>query len=911
MGSYNGYSSAEKNYALCRKDLDLIANGNFLSSGYEECQNMQFFRVNGITRFWENEQGLEESALVGDILNSCVRHGIPFAFAIIGGENGLQVYIGTIKILRESLRASYESVFPGIDIDLVNENPLRSSPREFGGLFTGIPTNKLGAEKKGFQIENICRGMQGRRFTYVVLASGISSIAVTFGHDRILEEMADVFSRINQTVSGGAQGNLSAQMQDFNSKNYFDNLEVLEQTLKAGIARGMWRVNGYYASDNQLDARRLGNIIKASFSGEDSKPEPFRVIEYNSIRDVISNTYLMADLAADPELHPLGRWQRPGLPQPITLFVYKFQTILNSDQLAALCQLPTKEFPGYYIDEYVEFDVSSRVRQNLRQPVPIGDICVAGRRGSVSSGNLYMLEKDDFTRHALIIGITGGGKTNTSKSILNTLWNTKDPSARVPFLVIESAKREYWELRNLKGFEELLVFTLGAEASATSVKYRVNPFETNPHISLQTHIDYLLSTFKAAFDLYPPMPYILEKAVYEIYSDRGWDIVENINRYGLTEYPTLSDLYNKIDVIVDNMGYHQEVQSNVKAALQARVYSLMIGGKGAMLNTPRSVPIEELLNRPVVMELEDLGDDETKSFVIGILLVQLYEYRKSLMTKGSKSLSHILMVEEAHRLLKNVSEAGEGGNTRAKSVEFFCNLLAEIRTFGQGILIADQIPTKLAPDTIKNTNLKIVHRTVAQEDRETIGRAMNMSPTQIEYLSSLRRGYAAVYAEGDNRPKCVKLPLVRSYYEKSRQEVISEVRKRVYDIASGYDEIVSHHAGCAYCEHRCRYFEEVSTFIDEKVAAEKVLEKWALRAYAPRSLAAFLNSDLMKQLPLRNDFARRCVLGYLLAKRNDLNNGQRQKILADYLEYIHKQNQLNGGRENVRVYDQLGKSEHD
>ena len=129
------------------------------------------------------------------------------------------------------------------------------------------------------------------------------------------------------------------------------------------------------------------------------------------------------------------------------------------------------------------------------------------------------------------------------------------------------------------------------------------------------------------------------------------------------------------------------------------------------MDTPKSVPIGELWSRPVGMELEDLGDDETKSCVIGILLVQLYEYRKAGMTKGSKSLEHILMIEEAHRLLKNVSVTGEGDSTRAKSVEFFCNLLAEIRTFGQGIMIADQIPTKLAPDTLKNTNLKIVHRT--------------------------------------------------------------------------------------------------------------------------------------------------------------------------------------------------------
>lgn len=885
MTNYNGYTSAEKNHALCRKDLDFIPNGNFISNGYEESPNMQFFKINGLTRFWETEQGFSVNTLVGDILNSSVRHGVPFAYVIIGKESGIDVYVGTMKLLRDGLRSSYEAVFPGIDIEYVSDNPLRTSPREYGGMFTGIPTDKLGTEKKSFQIENICRGMQGKNFTYVILASGISNIAVTLGHERILEEMETVFTLINQTISGGAQGNLSAQKQDFHSKNYFENLEVLEHVLKVGTARGMWRVNGYFASDNAMDAKKLGNIIKASYSGEDSKPEPFRVIDYNSIKDVISNTYMMADLIDNPELHPLGRWQRPGFNQAITLFIYKYQTVLNSDQLATMCQLPTKEFPGYYIDQYVEFDVSNRTKDLLEKPIPIGDICIAGRKDNSAANNLYFMEKDDFTRHALIIGITGGGKTNTAKSILNTLWNAEDRNEKVPFMVIESAKREYWELRNLKGFEDLLVFTLGAEAAQTSVRYRINPFETIPKISLQTHIDYLLSTFKAAFDLYPPMPYILEKAVYEIYSDRGWDIVENINRFGLTEYPTLSDLYNKIDVIVDNMGYHQEVRSNVKAALQARIYSLMIGGKGAMLNTPKSVPIEELLSRPVVMELEDLGDDETKSFVIGILLVQLYEYRKSQMTKGGKKLSHILMVEEAHRLLKNVPESGEGGNTRAKSVEFFCNLLAEIRNFGQGILIADQIPTKLAPDTIKNTNLKIVHRTVELKDRETIGHAMNMSSEQIEYLSSLRRGYAAVYAEGDNRPKCVKLPLIKSYYEKNRSEVITEVKKKVYDIASGYDKIIYHHAGCSYCEHRCRYYKKISEYINTNVATDKVLEKWTVKKFVPKSLDTFLNSELMKKVNIQSDFERLCVLGYILNQKEDLNDGQRQKYLSDYLRY--------------------------
>lgn len=162
MANYNGYTSAEKNHALCRKDLDFIPNGNFISNGYEESQNMQFFKVNGLTRFWETEQDFSVSTLVGDILNSSVRHGVPFAYVIIGNENGIDIYIGTMKVLRDGLRSSYESVFPGIDIEYVSENPLRTSPREYGGMFAGIPTDKLAAEKKSFQIENICRGMQGR-----------------------------------------------------------------------------------------------------------------------------------------------------------------------------------------------------------------------------------------------------------------------------------------------------------------------------------------------------------------------------------------------------------------------------------------------------------------------------------------------------------------------------------------------------------------------------------------------------------------------------------------------------------------------------------------------------------------------------------------------------------------------------
>ena len=730
-------------------------------------QRMFFFKINGITQFWKTDEKFDINSVMSDMLCGLDKDKLGYAYIIRGNSQGISINIGIDESFAESLKSSLISLFPNINVEQIELESIVPERLTDGGIITGIPTNKLAADSQmEIQIDHLCRGMQGRDFVYVIFATGINPVYITQWHTSLLQEMSKAFE---YQKSGINESGITVDKQSFIHTRYFENLEELERTYNVGIERGMWYYTGYFGvNDSSSSAEIFGNLIRSTFSGVESKPEKMRTtycMTPQVILKLIRSGIMLLDVQEDYTSHPLGQGA-----------AYKFQTIINSDQLGVLSALPMKEYPGYYIDNYVEFDVSNRPRYKIEEPVPIGEIVHAGRSTQMKIDNVYAIEKNDYTRHCLIIGITGGGKTNTSKSLLRTLW-CQPPEKRIPFLVIESAKREYWELRNLDQFEDLMVYTLGSEDPERAVRYRLNPFETLPGISLQSHIDLLLATFKTAFEMYPPMPYVLESAVYEVYKDRGWDIVTNKNKFGFTLYPTLSDLYDKIGYIVFNMGYDKEVASNIRSALEARINSLMIGGKGAMLNTSRSVPIESLLSYPTVLELEDIGDDETKSFVIGILLVQLYEYRKYQKDKinGAKKLQHILMVEEAHRLLKNVSESANP--TQAKSVEFFCNMLAEIRTYGQGIFIADQIPTKLAPDTIKNTNLKIVHRTVAREDRETIGQAMNMSEDQIEYLSSLPRGFAAVYAEGDNRPKCVKLPLVVDKYSLSREQVIRPIKE--------------------------------------------------------------------------------------------------------------------------------------
>ena len=171
-----------------------------------------------------------------------------------------------------------------------------------------------------------------------------------------------------------------------------------------------------------------------------------------------------------------------------------------------------------------------------------------------------------------------------------------------------------------------------------------------------------------------------------------------------------------------------------------------------MLDTPRGIPMTQLLSVPTILELENIGNDDEKTFLMGLLLARLYEYRRLQVAEGvvPTGLQHLLVFEEAHRLLKQTSTQVdvEAANPRAQAIETFTNMLSEIRGYGQGVIVAEQIPSKLAPDVLKNSNLKIVHRLVAQDDRVSVGQTMNLNTMQMTHLGILAPGMAAVYAEG-------------------------------------------------------------------------------------------------------------------------------------------------------------------
>ncbi|HAB19501.1 MAG TPA: DUF87 domain-containing protein [Verrucomicrobiota bacterium] len=375
------------------------------------------------------------------------------------------------------------------------------------------------------------------------------------------------------------------------------------------------------------------------------------------------------------------------------------------------------------------------------------------------SGGAYLPIRD-LTKHALITGFTGSGKTVTVLQILHQLW-----SNGIPFLVLESAKQEYRGLLGVEAFQGALrIYTLGNE---TCVPFRLNPFELLPGVRVEAHLGKLQTCFEAAIPPIGPSSSVISEALLLAYEECGWNLTDTYPLEGRAHrsFPILRDFVNKVEEVLTRRGYEGEVASNLRAALVGRFQPLLMGSKGKMFEAQSSTPApHELFRRPVVLEMNDLILED-KALMVMFVLTLLREYReidKSL----DGSLKHVTMVEEAHNVLEDVGSVGGGegsstADTRFKAVQAFCGLLTEIRALGEGLIIADQSPMKLARDAMRNTNLQIAHQLRDGHDRDAIANAMIMEEEQRDFLGKLPPGHAALFRTGLEKATFIK---VSPYY---------------------------------------------------------------------------------------------------------------------------------------------------
>ena len=154
---------------------------------------------------------------------------------------------------------------------------------------------------------------------------------------------------------------------------------------------------------------------------------------------------------------------------------------------------------------------------------------------------------------------------------------------------------------------------------------------------------------------------------------------------------------------------------------------------------------KEILEHNTIVDLSRVSSLETKSLLMGVLILKLNEYRMC-TSEENQPLRHVTVMEEAHNILKRSPTGGsEGSNVQAKSVEMISSAIAEMRTYGEGFIIVDQSPTAVDVSAVKNTNTKIIMRLPDYEDCKIAGLSMGLNDSQIREISRFPMGVAVVY----------------------------------------------------------------------------------------------------------------------------------------------------------------------
>jgi uncharacterized protein len=502
---------------------------------------------------------------------------------------------------------------------------------------------------------------------------------------------------------------------------------------------GLWNVRVLAGAASEQELRLIAPVLVGSV---DLAAHPYRLRSAEEPRD-------LADALAAKLADPVDGAQVPFA--------------ATAGALAALTGLPRGEVPGVRVLDPSSFDVTSETMSQAAgwpgSDTPGGDGEVRGESaidlGAILDGQdrtvgTFRVPLATLNRHAFITGSTGAGKSQTVRHMLEQLTG-----AGIPWLAIEPVKSEYVAMAGR--LADTGQVTLINPSDPAAVPLSVNPLEPEAGYPVQAHIDMVRALFLAAFDAREPFPQIISQALQRAYEGCGWDPVTGGGRPGARAapaVPTLAQLQRAALEVIEDVGYGRELQADVRGFVDVRLRSLRTGSAGRFFEGGHPADIAELLRRNVVLAIEDVANDEDKAFLIGTLIIRLVEHlRMRARSDPADGLTHVIVIEEAHRLLRASREGAS-----AHAVELFASLLAEIRAYGEGIMVVEQIPAKLLPDVVKNTALKVLHRLPAQDDRDVVGAAMNLDPDQSRQVVSLRPGVAAVFADGMDRPLRIRIP---------------------------------------------------------------------------------------------------------------------------------------------------------
>ena len=580
-----------------------------------------------------------------------------------------------------------------------------------------------------------------------VLSMGINSLGAGFGKTHTKgttttestsenhsytsgTSMGDTYgtSQSNTETKGMQRGNsqnITMNIENKSISNILEKLDIQFERIKEFESLGLWECAAYFVSENSYTSEIAASTYKALMSGTNTGVEVSAVNSWsdkekvNEIRKYIKNFY-----------HPLFLYNNISqISIPVTPTV-----TVSGNELALHIGFPRKSVPGFPVIEHVDFAKEVMTSNNDKV------------FGSINLGNIYnmgtetktkvRLNRESLAMHTFITGSTGSGKSNAIYEMLDQL-----DIVGIKFMIIEPAKGEY---KNVFGNRNN-VTVLGTNPNYSEL-LRINPFKFPKSIHVLEHVDRLIEIFNVCWPMYAAMPAVLKDAVLSAYEDCGWDLVESVNRISDELFPTFADLERELWTVIENSAYSDELKGNYIGSLVTRIKSLTNGLNGQIFASDE-IDNKILFDENVIIDLSRIGSLETKSLIMGILVMRLNEYRMSEATEMNSKLKHVTVLEEAHNILKRVSteQNSESSNVSGKSVEMLSNAIAEMRTYGEGFIIADQSPNAVDVSAIRNTNTKIIMRLPDEVDRRLAGKAAALKDEQLDEIAKLPKGVAVVY----------------------------------------------------------------------------------------------------------------------------------------------------------------------
>lgn len=506
-------------------------------------------------------------------------------------------------------------------------------------------------------------------------------------------------------------------------KNYVNLLERYIQRLQNGTSFGLWSIGTYFVSGDLSTSRQLANIYRGYITGE-----------YSDLDTNAVNTWDRDK--SEKLLEYLRNAQNPLF--SLDNITVSATEIVTSKELAIHMSMPQTSIPGVEVRESAVFGRNIKPLSN--ETITIGKIA---HLGNVSTKEV-VLDLEELSKHVFVTGSTGSGKSNTVYLLINEILKKQEKKVR--FLVVEPVKGDYRKV--FGGREDVTVY--GTREDEKNL-LRINPFAFPDGTTVIEHVERLVEIFGVCWPMYAAMPAVLKSSILSAYETCGWDLKKSKCRFESDLFPTISDVVTQLKRIISSSQYSSDTKSDYIGALQTRLESLTNGVYASMLSS-QAIPYTDLYDRNAIIDLHRIGSVETRSLLMGLIILGLNEWR---MSQGeelmNQKLHHVTVLEEAHCILPRVSKQQyqEGANMVGKSVEMIATAIAEMRTYGECFIIVDQSPSAVDEAAIRNTNTKIVMNLPDGNDRIIAGKSVALTKdNQIDELARLSVGEAIVWQRG-------------------------------------------------------------------------------------------------------------------------------------------------------------------